>query len=543
MILEEYSNLLLLDLYSFVSEKNFLQFEAWLELKCLINLFLKTLPAEYNMKILSKVDFLKTTPEHQQMFYIFLMKVEHLLNNEKKNQKEISNFLKNLNSFRDNLFGNSSKNNFKRVSTVSSPKKHSHPSTINKFPNEILNLIFSNIKTDNHSSNELLLNLALVKRQWSSVALPLIYSKLYTNHDDLIVLHKLVKGLTLNRKYAKNNTCWFKPNITHLEFFSRFKNTCKQYKVFNRELILNIVKFSKNLKLLAFIVNERERVEFDLYDLSYVFETCPKLISLDLNSIHINYQEDEETLRITREGFSKLTTFRVLGFSERELMFVFGFFKNNLRYLELEEVTPRLAFILQGKLDNLISLNLTRSNAPFHSIAANTLFKHCPRLKSFYTFRLSNVIFDALINNNIKLSKLQGWLDGRGDDDLFFVDFDTVSRFFRSNKSNLTEINFGLIKFNLFSGKNNLRLLSENLVNLKQLSIFANYNQNINSECLFKSVSSSDFKSFLSDFKNFLANVRKLKLFLFKFEDEIEGNEEELKEIKKLLNEFKIKYE
>ncbi|KAJ3384609.1 hypothetical protein HDU92_003498 [Lobulomyces angularis] len=544
MIFEQYTNSLLLDLYSFLSEDDFLDSGAKVLLRELLNSLLKNSPSELNTKVLLKENLLKINAEDQQIFFIYLQKTKNLLKTlkvKRKDKERLSKFIKNLEELEVNMFSKPSYLTLDPAAKTNLPNKDLRPSTINKFPNEILNLIFSNLKTLSHSSNQMLLNLALVKKRWSTVALPLIYNKLYTNHDNLVTLHKLVKGLNLNKEYLEKDKFWFKPNIFSIEFFSKFKNTSQQYKAFNKELILEIIKFSKNLRQLAFVVNEKERVEFTLQDLSFIFKHCSNLVSLDISGIKINHGEEEETITAVKNGFSKLKTVRVFGLNEGELVYIFKLFEDNLRNLELEEVTPELSKVLVGKLKNLTVLNLTKSDAPFHMEAVNNLFKSCPNLKSFYTFRLTNVILNALVDNHIRLKKIQGWLDGRGEDDLFHVDFETVSRFF--NNSNLTEINFGLIKFNLFSGKNNLKLLSENLSNLNQLSIFANYNQNISPECLFKCVASTDFKSFLSDFKNFLVNVRKLKTFLFKFEEEIEGNEDELKEIKKLLDEFKIKYE
>ncbi|KAJ3207988.1 hypothetical protein HK099_000146 [Clydaea vesicula] len=403
---------------------------------------------------------------------------------------------------------------------------------VNHLPQEILCVIFSIIGEKLHysrvTSNYSLLKVALVNRKWSYSALPILWSQLRTQHDDLKKLNSLVNGLELNKKYRETHDYWFAPNIVDLSFYSEFKNTLPLYKSIVRKLIKCILPFCKNLKSLGFTVAERERVEFNLDDLSFIFESCPQLTSLDINSIYYSWkQKTSEKETILKNAFSKLPKFSFFAL-DRDISLLFKHYPMpSLQYLMVDDITSDFCVAVSGQLKNLTVLNLVQYDITtnFFGCVPAIFFKETPNLQVFKIGHFSNEIFDALLQNNIKLKKMEGWID-TSDKEFYRTTWEHgLLKYFTFTAGNMTAFRLGLIDMSLTPEK--LTLIGEYLKNLEYFDIHVFYDAANNHDHVLKLIT-------VPDLKNFLTEMKKLKHF-FVYDYEFEKRDD-LRTVLELFN-------
>ncbi|KAJ3379643.1 hypothetical protein HDU92_006548 [Lobulomyces angularis] len=395
-----------------------------------------------------------------------------------------------------------------------------------RIPDEILLSIFMHFKTDESESNTFLVNLSLVNKQWSTVALPLLWTQVYSNHDNLSKLHLLNVGLKLNQEYRKKKSGWFNPNIVLLEFFSDMKFRSTLNKKLFKNLLGVLLLYTKNLKSLSFcIMSGSDRINFNLDDLHNIFTNCKLLTKLEINLLEFSWNKDYDLDELEKKnisiksGFSKLKIFSLLELKGKKEDFFKLYPLKSVEKLEIDEISFSLAKILKGNLKNLTSLSLTGSLDPndpgdFDFNAADLIFSEAKNIKILdIQLKYNDGIFLAIIKNNIQLQFISGKIDGR-QRSLDFVNWETLSKFLKFSSESLNEFHFTLLldeteryhSHDTELDDSKLTFISNNLPNLKSFGFYIR-NENFQPISAWKKVSVESLKKFLSKPKNKIVRI------------------------------------
>ncbi|KAJ3208622.1 hypothetical protein HK099_008684 [Clydaea vesicula] len=409
---------------------------------------------------------------------------------------------------------------------------------VNKLPNEILNLIFERFKVKDETSNFPLLNLALVNKKWSTVALPLLYRDLYTRHDSVSKLYTLAKCLKLNSIYRESHTNWFNPFISSLTFYSTSKTRSDLNQDICKKLLKIIASYAKHLMSFILIIEQMsgyDVLNFNLNDLNDLFTSCQYITHLDINKLTNTWDiKPIEKGSNLKNSFLKLKTLCIMsmeGGNDEYASLFSNFPPTSIEVLEIPDLTMETAESLKDCLKNLYSLTLTGNlyNEPgeFKENVANLVFQKATNLKKLNSyFHLSEAMFNIMIKCKVSLKYLKCTIFGKQVDPLSYCSWETgLKVYFKSLGNHLTELYLTLIE----SKENELDdskldFFSNHLKNLEIFSykVYKNINEDYQEVSPFANVSESAVTKFCF-------SMKKLKRVAFR--NKIKPTRTDLKEV------------